>query len=211
MTGGTSGELATNTVVSANVSNIDGSKIQSGTVNIDYLSTTDISKALGTTGSGGKMSRRSETGTWNCDAGANGFFGNFYDTIDEYSSDITASTTLTRFTVTYAGWYLVEVGFNANSSPPGAGYFNVAPAIYTSTSAGAPYKIGSDSLGSYGGGFGNYSRSAQGSFIVYLPANAWVGAGYYNYGSQVTSFFKGKTGGYACYFSISMLNRSVGG
>jgi hypothetical protein len=104
---------------------------------------------------------------------------------------------------------LCEVAFRTNASAPGAGFFNVAPAVYLQ---GSLHKIGSDAWGSYGtvGGsiFGNWSRSAQASFVVYIPAGNYVEAGYFNYGSSFSGFFEGDSDGVNTYFSISMLNRT---
>ena len=140
-------------------------------------------------------------------------FTNFYSLADN-SPDITPSAANGSFTVTHAGYYLVEVGFNANSSPPGVGAFSVAPAVYVGGSS-TPYKVGGDAMGSYvtigDGVFGNWARSAQSSFIVYLPATGVVQAGYVNRQGQVTSFFQGDSDGANCYFSIAMLNRTAEG
>ena len=76
---------------------------------------------------------------------------------------------------------------------------------------GTLYKIGADALGSFGGGFGNYARSAHSSFIIYLEANQYVEAGYYNYSASNASFFEGDTNGVSTFFSIAMLNRTEEG
>ena len=155
------------------------------------------------------MIRTNTTNKVTAETGNRKFTG-FY-VVDSASADITASASNGSFTVTHAGYYIVEVGFNANSEPPGAGAFSVAPAIYVGGSAN-PYKIGGDAMGSYvqigDGVFGNWARSAQATFIVYLPAQGVVQAGYVNRMGQATSFFQGDTNGANCYFSIAMLNRT---
>jgi hypothetical protein len=173
---------------------------------------TDLDNNLGTpllTGSGARMTR-TDTGTKVTAQTGNRKFTSFY-TVNSASADITASASNGSFTVTHAGYYMVEVGFNANSSPPGAGAFSVAPAIYVGGSS-TPYKVGGDAMGSYGtigdATFGNWARSAQSAFIVYLPATGVVQAGYVNRMGEVTSFFQGDPDGANCYFSIAMLNRT---
>ena len=164
------------------------------------------------TGSGARMSR-TNTGTKVTALTGNRKFTSFYS-VNSASTDITASASDGSFTVTHAGYYLVEVGFNANSSPPGAGAFSVAPAVYVGGSS-TPYKVGGDAMGSYvligEEQFGNWARSAQSSFIVYLPATGVVQAGYVNRMDEVTSFFQGDSDGANCYFSIAMLNRTAEG
>ena len=154
---------------------------------------------------------RTDTGTKVTAVNGNGKFTSFYS-VNSASADITASAANGSFTVTHAGYYIAEVAFTTNSSVPGAGAFNVAPAVYVGNSS-TPHKVGSDAFGSYvqigdAGQFGNWARSAQASFIVYLPAGGVVQAGYVNRTGQVTSFFQGDTNGANCYFSIAMLNRT---
>ena len=180
--------------------------------NPDGGTLTDLANNLGTpllSGSGARMIRTDTSNKITAGAGNQKFTG-FY-TVNSASSDITASASNGSFTVTHAGYYLVEVGFNANSSPPGVGAFSVAPAVYVGGSS-SPYKVGGDAMGSYvtigDGVFGNWARSAQASFIVYLPATGVVQAGYVNRQGQVTSFFQGDPDGANCYFSIAMLNRT---
>lgn len=160
-------------------------------------------------GSGARMIRTDTANKVTAQTG-NRKFTNFY-TVNSASADITASASNGSFQVTHAGYYLVEVGFNANSSPPGAGAFSVAPAVYVGGSS-TPYKVGGDAMGSYGtigdATFGNWARSAQSSFIVYLPATGVVQAGYVNRQGEVSSFFQGDPDGANCYFSIAMLNRT---
>lgn len=188
------------------VPDLPGGIITSGTVQVNYLPTGEISSALGTTGSGAKMSRTFTTGFFPANAGGN-IFINFWNNLERASADITVWPYASQFTVTQTGWYIVEVGFTVNANPGYVGYFNVAPAVFVN---GALNKVGGDSLGSYGGGFGNWSRSAQGSFIVYLAAGNTVQGGYYNYGTTINDFFQGQAGGYACYMSMSMLNKGLG-
>jgi hypothetical protein len=121
-----------------------------------------------------------------------------------------------RFTVTYAGYYIVELGFTVNASTPATGFFNVAPAIFLNgavTSGGIPIplKVGADSLGSFGFGAGNYSRSAHSTFIVYMGAGHYIEAGYRNFGAANANFFQGDANGDTTFFSIAMLNRTAEG
>ena len=162
------------------------------------------------------MSRRNTTTKIQASTGNSKFISSFYDSVDQISTDIVASASTGRFTVTYAGYYIIEVGFTTNASVPGAGFFNVAPAVYKSGS-NTPFKVGADALGSYGtvpvvnATFGNYARSAHSTFIVYLTAGAYVEAGYVNFGASNNNFFEGDTNGNSTFFSIAMLNRTSEG
>ena len=210
------------TLLEAAIPGLDGSKITDGTVSADFLPIEDIGDELGTaitTGSGGKMSRRN-TALTQAATGNSKFNSTFFQNgsgvaqVDQISADITASHSPARWTVTYAGYYIVELGFTVNANAPNSGFFNVAPAIYVNGSS-TPYKVGADSLGSYGntpfGLFGNWARSAHSTFIVYLNAGGSVDAGYVNYGATDNDFFIGDTAGNSTYFSIAMLNRTAEG
>lgn len=187
------------------------------TVVVDNLPVEDIGDELGValpTGSGAKMSNKNPNTKVAAGAGAQKFT-NFY-TVDSSSSDITPSAANGSFQVTHGGWYMVEVGFSTNSSSMIAGAFNVAPCIYVGGS-NTPHKIGEDAWGSYLqigdiGMFGNYARSSQSTFIVYLPDLGTVQAGYVNRATTaISGFFEGDTAGADCYFSIAMLNRTAEG
>jgi hypothetical protein len=199
---------------------LSGADITSSTIPVGALAPTTIpaiGAALGiaiTTGSGAKMSRTNTLTKVTAGAGDNwfaAFFVNAGGSIqqDQISSDITVSLN-GRYTVTHAGYYMVELGFTVNAARPAAGYFNVAPAIFLSGSS-TPHKVGSDAMGSFGGGFGNNARTAHATFIVYLAAGGTVTAGYRNYGASNGSFFEGDANGNSTYFSIAMLNRTAEG
>lgn len=199
---------------------ISGATITSSTIPVGALAPTTIpaiGTALGTaitTGSGAKMSRTNTATKVTAGTGDNwfsAFFVNAGGSIqqDQISSDITVSLN-GRYTVTHAGYYIVELGFTVNAARPAAGYFNVAPAIFLNGSS-TPYKVGSDAMGSFGGGFGNNARTAHATFIVYLAAGGTVTAGYRNYGASNGSFFEGDANGNSTYFSIAMLNRTAQG
>lgn len=178
-------------------------------VGVDALPTGALAEALGTSGSGARMVRTDEATKWGTNAGGHGGFGfGFYESATG-STDISKDVYNGRFTVTHAGWYLVEVGFTTNATPGNSGAFAVAPAVDV---GGQLHKIGASAIGSYGFGFGAYARSAQSSFIVYLTAGQSVGAGYYNFGTTaVANFFQGNSNGLLTYFSIAMLNRTQEG
>lgn len=171
----------------------------------------DLAGVLGvslTSGSGARMSRTDTTNLVTAQNG-NRKFSNFYS-VNSASADITASASASSFTVTYAGYYLVEVAYTTNADTGLAGAFNVAPAVYIGNSD-TPFKVGADSFGSYGFGLGGFARSAQSSFIVYLPAGGSVTAGYVNRLGTKESFFVGDANGANCYYSIAMLNRTEEG
>jgi hypothetical protein len=200
--------------------NISGANITTSTIPVGALAPATIpaiGTALGTaitTGSGAKMSRTNTATKVTAGTGDNwfsAFFVNAGGSIqqDQISSDITV-TSNGRYTVTHAGYYIVELGFTVNAAKPAAGYFNVAPAIFLNGSS-TPHKVGSDAMGSFGGGLGNCARTAHATFIVYLAAGGTVTAGYRNYGASNGSFFEGDANGNSTYFSIAMLNRTAQG
>ena len=202
---------------------VTANEIASGTITTtEFAAGTigSIGTSLGTaitTGSGGKMSRTNTATKVTAAAGDNKFSVFFVNPagsiVEQRSADITTPVN-GRFTVTHAGYYIVELGFTVNASTPAAGYFNVAPAIFLNGSA-TPSKVGADSLGSFGyivaAPVGNYSRTAHSTFIVYLGAAGYVEAGYRNFGVSNANFFQGDTDSNSTFFSIAMLNRTAEG
>lgn len=208
----TNAKIATNAVTANEIANATITTTQFASATIPAIGT-----ALGTaitTGSGAKQSRTNTATKITALAGDNKFAAFFVNpggsiSVDQQSADITIPAN-GRFTVTHAGYYVVELGFTVNASTPAFGFFNVAPAVFLNGSA-TPYKVGADSLGSFGGGFGNYSRSAHATFICYLGAAGFVEAGYRNFGVSNANFFQGDATGNTTFFSIAMLNRTAEG
>lgn len=208
----TANEIANNTITANQIANSTITTTQFASATIPAIGT-----ALGTaitTGSGAKQSRTNTATKITALAGDNKFAAFFVNpggsiSVDQQSADITIPAN-GRFTVTHAGYYVVELGFTVNASTPAFGFFNVAPAVFLNGSA-TPYKVGADSLGSFGGGFGNYSRSAHATFICYLGAAGFVEAGYRNFGVSNANFFQGDATGNTTFFSIAMLNRTAEG
>jgi len=223
----TTAELGTDAVTTAKIATnaVTANEIANSTITTTQFASTTI-PAIGTvlgtaitTGSGGKQSRTNTATKVTAAAGDNKFSAFFVNPsgsiVEQRSADITIPVN-GRFTVTYAGYYIVELGFTVNASTPAAGFFNVAPAIFLNgavTSGGVPIplKVGADSLGSFGGGLGNYSRSAHSTFIVYMGAGHYIEAGYRNFGSSNANFFQGDANGDTTFFSIAMLNRTAEG
>lgn len=208
----TANEIANNTITANEIANATITTTQFAAATIPAIGT-----ALGTaitTGSGAKMSRTNTATKVTAAAGDNKFSGFFINpagsiVVDQKSADITIPAN-GRFTVTHAGYYIVELGFTVNASSPAAGFFNVAPAVFLNGAA-VPSKVGSDALGSFGGGFGNWGRTAHATFICYLGAAGYVEAGYRNFGVSNANFFEGHANGNTTFFSIAMLNRTAEG
>lgn len=199
----------------------------SSKIQIGALPAAELAEALGLTpsvGSGARVCRVSTSSGFNGSDAVSGIrpFGwhrssttTFWDTVVNHTSDISFTSSSGAFTVSYDGWYFVEIGFTVDASAGFVGGFNVAPAVLVNGST-ATAKIGNDCWGSYSLGLGGKARTAQSSFIVYLNAGDYVQAGYDSAGNY-TNFFKGDTNGgsparsRSSYFSISLLNRTQEG
>lgn len=197
-------------------------------LDVDVLPIDDLSSKLLDAGSGGRMSRRNTANKINLDANSNTNSGPLRVTFEDFydspasdalaaTSDIAANREYGAFTVTYAGWYEVEVGFTTNADHPGSGAFCVAPAVFVGTGVSTTnlHKVGASAFGSWGLGLGGYARSGHSTFLVQLAEGQTVRAGYYNFysgsGAAIANFFQGDTAGVSTYFSISMLNRTQEG
>lgn len=203
VTGGANGELATNTVVSTNVSEIDATKVGSGTINIDRLP----KDALGLVGSGAHYYRATGVASGNITAGIQKFSASFFATQQSKTSDIAYDSNINRYYVTNAGWYRVELAFAVDSSFF-ASNWNIAPLIFASTNiingaySNTPYRVGSDYI-AIGGNRG--ARYVNNNWAVYLPAQGWVEPGYDTDATR-TAFIAGSSA--FTYFGITLLNRS---
>ena len=164
-----------------------------------------LTTILPTSGSGAQISRRNTVNV-NASPGRIVFPTGFFDYQDQYSTNITTTLSEGKFTVTEAGWYMVELSFRLN--PAISFGFCVAPLLFKGTaSSQAAYKIGDDAImGTWGyGSTGN--RYAHSSWIVYLNAGEAVRAGFDAVGTAV-DLFDADASGIETYFSISMMNKS---
>ncbi|AEJ95422.1 structural protein [Mycobacterium phage Microwolf] len=156
------------------------------------------------TGSGAKISRLNVANS-GVSAGRHLFPANFYDSTDLATPDIIVDRTNGKFTASLAGWYRCEIGFRVN---PNAflSAWNCAPAIFKN---GTVHRVGTDAYCFFYFGIGAGARYAQTSFSVYLDAGDYVQAGY-DAGQAHGSLITGEAAGVETYFSISLLNRSLG-
>lgn len=207
------------------VPNLDGSIITTGTVDSDYLDKPGIGAAINpTAGSGAQISRRN-TANRQASPGKNRFEPSFYDTIDFSPGDsiqvlntsnqiVTGTGNKTNlagiYRVTQAGWYMIELCVKINPSIAFGGH--VAPLLFRSinypTVALTPYKTGADGLNGFWGFGGIAPRFIQSTFIVYMPANAAVAAGYTADGNAL-DVFDADADGTETYFTISLLNKTA--
>ncbi|AHY26847.1 minor tail protein [Mycobacterium phage ZoeJ] len=155
-------------------------------------------------GSGAKMSRTS-TARVSVTSGRRVFPVNFYQSLDLATPDILPDVPNGRFTVALSGWYRVEIGFRTTPSAF-AFMWNFAPVLFRN---GGVERIGTDAYAFYYFGVGAGARFAQTSFGVYLNAGDDVQAGY-DAGGNYNNLIQGEASGVETYFSISLLNRSLG-
>ena len=188
---------------------LDASTIQYGELPTERLNTSQIGAALTTTGSGGLMKRTGQTAYAAGSTGRRIIGDNFFDATPVTSPDITVRGAKKGFTVTLAGWYMVELAYKLN--PIATWGWNFAPVLYVN---GTATKRGTDCIYTWGfGGSSGSQKSVQNSFIVYLGTNGYVEAGYdvaLGPGFDDTNVLGGPDGGTGIesYFSISLLNRS---
>lgn len=188
---------------------LDASSIDRGTLDIGRIPTDDVGAALTTTGSGGLMKRTGQTAYAAGSTGRRIIGDNFFDATPVTSPDITVRGAKKGFTVTLAGWYMVELAYKLN--PVATWGWNFAPVLYVN---GTATKRGTDCMYTWGAvGSAGSQKSVQNSFIVYLGTNGYVEAGYdvaLGAGFGDTNVLGGPDGGTGIesYFSISLLNRS---
>ena len=211
-------------ILAAAVPDLDGSIITTGTIDSGVLDTDGIGAEINpAAGSGAQISRRDTTNS-EASPGPNTFVNGFYGYVDfSPSSDIqilnssnavvtgtgTKANLAGIYRVTNAGWYMVEICVKVNPTVSFGGH--VAPLLYRSSNypsvALTEYKTGGDGVASWWGFGGSAPRFVQSTFIVYLPANGAVRAGYSadGYGAGV---FDADSDGTQTYFSISLLNKT---
>ena len=194
-------KITSGTVDATRIPGLDGSKITGGTVNVGRIPTTQVAQQINpTSGSGAQISRRNTVNV-NASPGRIVFPTSFFDTQDRAATNITTTLSQGMFTVSEAGWYMVELSVRLNPSITFG--FSVAPLLFKNNAA---FKIGNDAvMGTWGfGSVGN--RYAQSSWIVYLGAGESVRAGYDAIGTAV-DLFDADASGIETYFSISMMNK----
>lgn len=186
---------------------LDGSKIQSGTVNVTRLPTTTIGAQLLPSSTAGAQISRTSTTNKNAISGRNIFENDFFDTEDVTSPNVEIING-NQFKVTAKGWYQVEISVRLN---PALGFaWGLCPLLYRTRQSSpydlVPYKSGTDSFAVWLLGAYYCSRYAQSTWSVYLPAGHSVAAGYDCSGASV-NLFDADTTGIETYFSIVLLNK----
>lgn len=235
---------------SGRIPDLDGSIIKTGSVGASRLPLTTI---LPTSGSGAIMTRRNtlnfvhdvdrhmfwvtQISRSENNLGGSSQRSPFFTNLDVASTDIQVlrrssnNDLLGIYKATFAGWYVVELGFRLD--PAWTAGYSFAPLLYrsenlrtlTNTATGSvsytpsdtgsgtgqnlePYKIGSDSSLSSNPG----ARYAQSTWVIYLPANGAVAAGYdARYGAlgTVDAPIDADASGIETYFSIAALNKTA--
>ena len=190
---------------------LDASTILYGELPTERLNTSEIGRELTTTGSGGLM-KRTDQGVFPVGSTGRRIIGNnFFDAPPVVSPDITVRGAKKGFTVTFAGWYMVELAYKLN--PIATWGWNFAPVLYVN---GTPTKRGTDCMYTWGAvGSAGSQKSVQNSFIVSLDSGGYVEAGYdvalgAGFPGGAANVLGGPDGGTGIesYFSISLLNRS---
>lgn len=217
--------LLSNPLLAAAIPGLDGSKINDGVVNADFLPMDDIGSEINPAAGSGALLVRTTNGA--VAAGANGFNlapNGFFNSLQVSSTDIqclrsngTAGTGAQAdyagaFKATLAGWYMVELAIKVNTNNSWG--WRVAPVLYkgTALASTSAFKIGTDVMYAFWGGGGIGARYVQNSWIVYLNANELVRAGYNvdigaSLGRDILGVASGATGA-ETYFSMSLLNKS---
>ena len=155
-------------------------------------------------GSGGRMYRTS-TGTVNASSGRNLIGTSFYQSSAEVSSDITADLTNSRFTVSNAGFYVVNICYKINSFNTSG--WKLAPVLYKNNTA---YEVGHDaSHAIYNSASSNsFPRWIKSTFTIQLAANDVVSPGY-DASAANNNTFTGEASGRECYMTIALASRSL--
>lgn len=210
-------EIANLAVTGLKTQSLDATKITDGTINASRLPGNVIS----TVGSGITMSRNNSTGggTYQAVWSGNGEIlpSNFYNVIGSNTSDLTKVTVNTNklgVRATYAGWYLVEVGYQLDINTNFGFSWALTPAI--AINSASITKWGASALSARDTGFVDRSDTcpwAQSSFIAYLGANEYVSPAYVAIREGTNSGTAGIItpvgGGLGTYFSVALLNRSL--
>ena len=159
--------------------------------------------AASTAGSGAAIARTTNA-DYNPTSGRNMVAASFFNTTSISSADISVSSGRT-FSVTYAGWYMVELSYRTGATASTG--WNLAPLLYKN---GTAFRIGTDAVLSWWVGGWSAGRYAQASWIVYLDAGNTVTAGYdcVPGTSLEQNIIKADSTGIETYFSIALLNRS---
>lgn len=177
------------------VPDLPADKINSGTININYLP----KDSLGLLGSGASMYRSTAIGNYGVSNTTNPLT-NCFNTLESATSDITYNVALASFTPQNAGWYRVEMGLRINGNLSTA--YNICPLIYVD---GSIYRRGQDGVGIFINGLGRGVRFVQCSFQVYVNGNQSITAGYDSDTALNTLIVGDPT---TTYFGITLLNRS---
>ncbi len=173
------------------------------TVLVDNLPVPDIGKGINPTAGSGAMIVRTSPDAVTCSAGKQ-MIGNFFNSVAISTATISASTSAGSFTVSEAGWYMVELCYRINIAF-GTGAFRVAPLLYKN---GSEYKVGTDAGFTWLGSTQVDQKYVQNSFIVYLGVGESVQAGADIRFAGAASGLGGGASAVENYFSISLLNKT---
>lgn len=142
-------------------------------------------------GSGAHITRRSTTAVGMAN-GINSLPANFFSNPDYQSSDIAVNLTNGTFTVTYAGWYMVDLCVYLS----GAIFEDHHLVLYKN---GVHFKDGAPVL--------NEQSGDHDAWIVYLAAGDTVNGGTSRDGGS-NAVMRGDANGRSTYLTIALLNRS---
>jgi len=198
-------KIADLAVTGGKTTGLDGSKITGGTVGVSYLPTSAIGSVVSPALSNGATITRTSTVNVSATTGRNFFPNDFFDSNDISGNGIITNLSEGKFTVTIAGWYLVELSFRIN--PVYTFGLQCAPLLYKGTSGKqVEYKIGADAIACVWIGGGNGQRYAQSTWMVPLNVNEAVRAGYDSVGTY-GNLFDADASGVETYFSIALVSK----
>jgi len=198
-------KIADLAVTGGKTTGLDGSKITGGTVGVSYLPTSAIGSVVSPALSNGATITRKSTVNVSAATGRNFFPNDFFDSNDISGNGVITNLSEGKFTVTIAGWYLVELSFRIN--PVYTFGLQCAPLLYKGTSGSqVEYKIGADAIACVWFGGGNGQRYAQSTWMVPLNVNEAVRAGYDSVGTY-GNLFDADASGVETYFSIALVSK----
>jgi len=195
------------------VPDLPADKINSGTINVDYLPTGDIGAKINPGSGSGAVITRLSTTAYKATPSRNQVGNDFYDTAEvSPSADVQIVMSGSQYTGAFkaltAGWYEVIIGYGLKRIVSNG--YSMAPLLYKGSSLASltPYKVGSEAWATSGA----WTRYCQGVFTVYLNVNDYVRAGYDAAYGNITdpndAIIKADNTGVENYFSIALLNRS---
>lgn len=157
-------------------------------------------------GSGATMVRTSTSNVTisNANTGPVTLPASFYGVNVVSSADITVDLTNATYSVSFDGWYRVDIAYKINAGV--SAIWNICPVVFVN---GSVAKYMNDGCSQSTGGV--RLRTIHDSTELYLEAGDIVQAGYdaANATGTISSVLTGEASGTQCYFSISLTNRSL--